>query len=145
MEQAVQVFFAIIAIGIAIGAIVSIYDYSREDVRMGSLSNSLGVMRYKCDAACASVPGSSTGANVDVPSGTILYTSGKKICSSFVDKKGNKNVKCEICGCDLVEKPESSPVLDLSSELAQQVIDSYNYFCEFEKKDDSTVDMGCSG
>ena len=145
MEQAVEVFFAIIAIGIAIGAIVAIYSYSKEDIRLGSMGDSLGVMRYKCDAACASVPGTSVGANVEIPSGVKLYTSGKKICTKFTDKKGAEQAKCEICACDMVERPETAPVLDLTGELAQKVIESHSYFCEFEKMSDSKVGMSCSG
>jgi hypothetical protein len=134
MEQAVWLYFGIIAVIVGFGAIITIVSWNTESSYFQSFRDSIDKMGVQCNILCSLSPGNNLPIDCSLPSGMVLYTSGNKICGLY---KGES--KCSICNCEIRKYR-----LDLNTTLAKEAFDIHTYKCFFERTQNDTI-LECKG
>lgn len=132
MEQAVWATFGVIAVVIGFAIVVQLINTHTIDKKLLSLEGSLQKLGNQCTFVCDSAPDTKLPVRVDLPSGMLLKTSGKRICAIY-----NEKTSCEVCLCNVsMEKP-----LNLSGVTQFSM---HSYECTFLRLENENF-MECQG
>lgn len=134
MEQTIWILFGILAVIVGFALIASVANHFSESNGIDESLAAVSRLQARCDFACRSPSGTRVSTDVSMPSGTVFFTDGEKICFS----KGPAR-HCERCACAL-----ESYILELNSTLVKKTFAAHDYRCSFEKHD-SVVVMDCQG
>ena len=134
MEQAIWIFFSVLATVLALGSISMTVIKNEGDVSFHSSLQGLDQIQSQCNYVCNSGEGTSLSADVPLGSNSILYTSDEKICLDYQDK-----IRCRVCDCSLLDYK-----LNLSSEFAQEALDRHIFTC-FMTREENGVSIECQG
>jgi hypothetical protein len=134
MEQTVWIYFGVITVILAFGIVGKlILDYKNE-AKDDLFDRSVEELKGQCEFVCSSAPGTRIAQQVDLPSGMVLFTEGKRICGVY-----KKDTRCVMCSCEL-----SSYTLNLNTSLALKTFQNHEYNCFFSREDLNVV-MECQG
>ncbi len=135
MEQAVWVFFGVLAVLIALAIVANIFAENIDSEKTKLSSNALSSVAQYCDFVCNSETGTRISKEISFASGSKINASKNIICIEYKRWR-----KCAKCKCD---------VNNLSLDLDKpEIIEMYNWHvfkCVFEKIKGSVVSIECFG
>lgn len=138
MEEAVYVFFGVIALILTFSIIVSLVSENKEEYKIQRFSTTVDVLKSQCDYVCSLPEGTLLGIDVEIPSG-ILLSSGQveahTICATYKEES-----RCSQCDCAV-----GTYILNLTSQTAKKAFETHNYRCYFERVEHNNVKMECKG
>jgi hypothetical protein len=134
MEEAVWVFFSVVAIMIVIGSVIGMMQYNQADINENFNIRSLEEIRMQCDYVCNSGQGTKLPVTVTLASGSVFYTKNEKICMAFNDK-----VRCQSCKCSIVDY-----TLDFNTTFARKALDKHEFTC-YLNRNENDIEIECQG
>jgi len=137
MEEAVWIFFGVIALLFTIGIITQLVIENKNEAKIQRFETSIELLESQCNYVCSSPLDTLLSIIVELPSGIIIrsdYEDKGKLCAEY-----NDELKCSYCNCDLTPY-----VLNLSSALVRSSFVTHNYKCFFERLQDN-VRLECQG
>ncbi len=134
MDEPIWIYFSIIAVIIAFGIMLSLFNQNKEHVKEQAFSDAFLTLKPHCDYMCDSTPESIRPIDVDFPSGIFIYTTDTRICGRY-----EGDVRCAMCKCDVAPY-----TLDLNTTQARDTFDIHTFKCYFERGEDE-IKIDCQG
>ncbi len=134
MEQTVWLYFGIVTVVLAFGVIGNLVVNHKAQQKYGIFERALERLEGQCNFVCSSASSTLLSAEVELPSGIVLYTDQNLICGAYKDKK-----RCVRCNCQLREY-----TLNLNTTIAIQTFETHEYSCEFLREQDDII-LECKG
>ncbi|MCF7862141.1 hypothetical protein K9M79_07935 [Candidatus Woesearchaeota archaeon] len=134
MDEAVQVMFGVIAIGIVVVSISGYVIVSRDSLKTQMNDLAISSLKSKCDIECTKGMFDAQIAGIKVSQGTYIYTKDNKICYNIHDTSKNlSTIRCQICKCTVYD----GLVLNFTGKL--EGMSTRDYDCMIEKFENITI------
>ena len=134
MEQAIQVLFAVIAIGIGIIAVYNIISANSDSMLENYNDLSLEMLAEKGKVACNVNTFGSNTAIIEAVSGSLFFGKEKKICYTY-----NNKTRCQPVSCNV----SYHVFLNLTDPFIIKTYDTHRFRCTLSKAGNITIN--CTG
>jgi len=131
MEEAVQVLFGLIAVGLLVTGVVSMLNVSRENSKARINDQAIAILNDECIKSCEEKGVNSKIGFIKVASGSVIFTRNNKVCYEF----GEDRMRCQVCPCNVTVKT----ILNISNESFVKAAESFNYKCQVTKLQNMTT------
>ncbi|MDO8624981.1 MAG: hypothetical protein Q7R47_02775 [Candidatus Diapherotrites archaeon] len=139
MEQMIWFYVGIIAAIIGLGMLASVVLLNSENQKVQVSQNSVRLLEQKCNFVCSSDVDTLQSADVELASGTVLYSNNNALCI-----KGKSSLFCGECNCRVTDGNDSNYRFDLNTSEAAALFSTHSFTCSFERIKGG-VSLECQG
>lgn len=134
MEDALGVFFSVLAVSVALAGIAAVSHTAKQDEIEMTNMRALSELTDQCEYVCQAGEGTALPIEVTMHPGIVLYAHDNKICM-----RGEDDVSCEVCPC-----PVSPYTMNLSKSFLHDSVGRHTYTCDFTRQEEG-IAFECQG
>ena len=132
MEQAIWLYFGVIAVLVGIAIVVQIVVFNVEKEKEITMESSLNQLANFCEFICLSDLNQMLSQEVKFSSGSRVFSQQKALCYEY-----KENTHCRDCKCEIFDASDFEAgtyyVLDLNSPDVLELYNTHTFDCTFTR------------